>query len=107
MKFLSLSINGTPINPPGNLPPPGTGMAEKILGNAISIFLIAGVVVSILTITWSGIQWISSGGDKQKLAAAKARITWAIIGLIVMFVSFLIIIAFESILGIKLLSPTY
>ncbi len=105
--LLSLKIGNTTINPPADLPKPGTGTVEKILSNALTIFLIAGALVSVMAIIWGGIQWITSGGDKQKLAAARAHITWAIIGLVIMFVSFLIINAFSYFLGVKLLNPTF
>lgn len=104
MNLLSLKIGNTIINTPANLPQPDT--AGKILSNALSIFITVGIIASILSIIWAGIQWITSGGDKQKLASAKARITWSIVGLIIMFVSFLIINMFGHFFGVKLLNIT-
>lgn len=106
MNLLSLKIGNYTINPPADLPQPGKGAAEKILSNALSIFLIAGVIVSILAIVWGGTQWITSGGDKQKVASARAHITWAIVGLVIMFISFLIINAFSYFFKINLLTIT-
>lgn len=106
MDLLSLKIGNTTINPPSNLPQPGTNMVGKILSNGINIFLITGIIISVLIIIWGGINWITSGGDKQKLASAKARITWAIIGLIIMFTSFAIINMFSYFLKINLLNIT-
>lgn len=106
MHLLSLKIGNTTINPPSNLPQPGTETVEKILSNGINIFLIAGVIVSILAIIWGGIQWTTSGGDKQKLAAARAHITWAIVGLVIMLISFIIVNAFSYLFGVSLLNST-
>ncbi len=106
MNLLSLKIGNQTINAPTNLPQPSTDMVGKILSNGINIFLITGIIVSVLVIVWGGISWITSGGDKQKLASARARITWAIIGLIIMFVSFFIINILSYFLKINLLNIT-
>lgn len=107
MKLISLSVNGTPINPPPGIPKPGSDMTGKILSNGITIFLVAGVIVSVLFIIWGGINWITSNGDKQKLASARARITWAIIGLVIMLISFLIINMIGYFLGVELLKTKF
>ena len=103
-EILALSINGTQINPPNSLPQPGQGMPEKVIGNALDIFIITGIVVCVIMITWAGIQWSTSGGDKQKLAAARAKLTWAIIGVVVMLLAFGIVNIFSSLFGINLLN---
>ena len=51
-----------------------------------------------------GMQWITSGGDKTKLEAARKRITYAIIGLIVALMSFLIVNILGYLFGVKLLN---
>lgn len=102
MRLLSLTIGNIPIAAPTSLPQPSIQMVEKVISNGITIFLIAGTVVSVLVIAWGGIQWVTSGGDKQKLAAARAHVTWAIIGLIIMFVSFMIINALSFFFGVTL-----
>lgn len=104
MRLLSLTIGNMTINAPTRLPQPSNAMTEKILGNAITTFLIAGAVVSVLVITWGGIQWITSGGDKQKLAAARAHITWAVIGLIIMLISFFFVNSLSYFFGVSLLN---
>lgn len=102
MKLLSLSIDGKPITPPTGIPAPQTGMVERVVNNAITLFMVVGLITSILVLVWAGIQWVTSGGDKQKIAAARARITWGIIGLVVILTSFLIIKAFDAFFGITL-----
>ena len=39
---------------------------------------------------WGGIDWITSEGDKKKLDSARGKITLAILGLIVVFVAFIL-----------------
>src|SRR5438477_256368 len=39
---------------------------------------------------WGAFQYIFAGGDKEKLGKARARITWAIVGLIIVALAFLV-----------------
>jgi uncharacterized BrkB/YihY/UPF0761 family membrane protein len=105
MKLLSLTIGGgTPITAPSGLPQPGAISIEKIISNTLSLIITAGIVVSVIMIVWAGIQWVTSEGDKQKVAAARARLTWAIIGIIIMLISFFIISVINYLFGIQLLN---
>lgn len=86
--------NGQPgqtINPPASIPKGGLTTLQSILSNGITLFLIFGILLTIITIIWSGIQWGSSGGDKAKLQSARNRITWAVIGFILLLLSFFIL----------------
>lgn len=52
-------------------------------------FMIAGFL-AFFWLVWGAFQYITAGGDKNKLAAARGRITWAIVGLLITAVAFLI-----------------
>lgn len=77
------------------------------LGNLISLlitlFLIAGSIVFLFLILLGGIQWMTSGGDKAGVEAARNRITHALIGLLILFSAWAIILLIENFLGIKIL----
>lgn len=77
-----------------------------ILGNALSLivtFLITvGALWFFIQFIIGGIQWISSGGDKAKVEAARGRLTSAIIGLFIIFSVFAIAKVIETIFGIKI-----
>lgn len=102
-ELLSLSIGGNPVAVPAGIPQPSADLPAKIIGNSLSIFLIAGIAVSVLMIVWGGIQWAYSRGDKQAVAAARAKITWAIVGLIIMMLAFGIVNIFSFLFGVNLL----
>lgn len=102
-ELISLSVNGDQIPVPNTLPQPGTGMASKIIGNSLTIFIIAGIGISVLMIAWAGIQWAYSGGDKQKIAAARAKLTWAITGVVIMLIALGIVNLFSFLFGVNLL----
>jgi len=50
------------------------------------------------------IQWIASGGDKQALEGARAKISNAFVGIILLFVSFAIIKLIEAFFKINILT---
>lgn len=100
MKYLALSIGGKDIPAAGGAPTGGTDILQNIIQFGISFSLIAAIVLALFVIIWGGIQWTTSGGDKQKLQQAKLRITFAIVGLIVALLAFFIIqILFSILLG--------
>lgn len=96
MKYLALTLPGDmEINGPPGVPTGGfTGAGNEgsdILGWALGLVFVIAVIVVLLFLAWAGLQWITSGGDKEKIAAARNRLVYAIIGLVVIFLSVLII----------------
>jgi hypothetical protein len=65
--------------------------ADTLFNTILTYLLIIGALVAIIFLIWGGIKWITSGGDKAKVESARNTIIGAIIGLIVVFASFLII----------------
>lgn len=99
MKQLALSINGNNISAPGNAPSGGLDVGQNLLQVAVTgVFLIA-VILGLIFVTYSGIQWAMSGGDKQKLQQARARITFSIIGLLVVLAAFFIVRVVMTLIG--------
>jgi len=99
MKYLSLSIGGTPIEAPAGVPTGGMDTGQKIINLGFSLLFVTGVIITIALIIYSGIQWTLSGGDKEKIASARARLTYAIIGFAVIVTAFAIIKAVLTLLG--------
>lgn len=99
MKELALSINGTPISAPGNAPSGGIDIGQNLLQVAVTgVFLIV-ISLGLIFVIYSGIQWTMSGGDKQKLQQARARITFSIIGLVVALAAFFIVRVVMTLIG--------
>jgi magnesium-transporting ATPase (P-type) len=105
MDYLALTLPGAQnIQPPKDIPTGGLSVLSKALNGGITIFIIATVIITIIFIVWSGFQWAYSGGDKSKVAAARGRMTWAVIGLIIALAAVFIINILGSFFGVKLLS---
>jgi hypothetical protein len=54
-------------------------------------------------ILWGAVDWILSGGDKEKVSNARKRITQAIIGLVILSLVFVIMAIAGQITGINAL----
>lgn len=63
---------------------------ETVIGQIIAIFLGFLGILFLCFIIYSGIQWMTSGGEEEKITQAKTRIKNATIGLALIFFSFII-----------------
>ena len=82
----------------------GVVTINTFLNNFITIAFIAGGIITLFFLISGGIGWITSGGDKEKLAGAQKKITHAVIGLLLLFSVFAILKLVGAILGINLLT---
>lgn len=77
-----------------NVGPPNFRFNNANLGTIISDLLnIAFYSATFLAFIWiavAALQWLFSAGDKEKIAKSKARITYALVGLIIIILAFLI-----------------
>ena len=84
--------------------PDSVSYLGKLLPSLVSLILVVGAVIFFFSLVMGAIQWISSGGDKQKLESARGRITSAIIGLVVLLAAFAIIRIIQDFFGIEILT---
>jgi hypothetical protein len=104
------------ITPPASVPQvpydDGGTAVSNIIISIIQLFTFVGFIGVMVMVVWGAVEWILSGGDKEKIAAARKRITHAIVGLFLIGLSMFIIalvseILFDrSILGTGLLIPS-
>ena len=103
MDYLALTLpGGKNIEPPGDLPSGGIDTLSSAISAGITIMMITAILASLIFLVLGGIQWTSSGGDKGKIAAARAKLTFAIIGLIVAIGAFGIVNVFGTFFGVEL-----
>lgn len=98
-KIAQFSVPGSsgsqPLNAPEGVPQALRGGLESS-GNAffqtvVNNLIILGSFLALVMVMISGIQWIMSRGDPQKVASAKRRLFFAIIGLLIMLGAFFIV----------------
>ena len=91
MKNIALTLPGQSSSVPT---PEGLNSNINNLGGLISgllniIFYIA-IFMAFYWLIWGSFQYILASGKKEDLAKARSRITWALIGLVVIFSAFFI-----------------
>lgn len=77
---------------------------SKVINTIISLIFIAAGIAVVFMLIAGALQLISSGGDKEKLAAAQKRITFAIVGLAMLALSFFILNLLGLILNFPLIN---
>ena len=75
--------------------PPGCGLGNSdfgaILGPLITFVFVIAVILALGFLIYGGIRWITSGGDKAGVETARNTIIAAIIGLLIVVLSYFII----------------
>jgi hypothetical protein len=73
----------------------------------IIIFYLAGFL-TFFWLVWGAFQYIFAGGDKEKLGKARARMTWAIVGLFFVILAYtLTVFVFQVLKPNIALSPPF
>lgn len=81
---------------------PGTGEVTgfgKLASDILLILTSAAAILSIIFIIVAGIKFLTSSGDEKKLASAQGTLTYAIIGLAVTILAFVIIRVLQFLFG--------
>lgn len=73
-----------------------------VLGFIVTIAFVLAVLIALAFLIWGGIKWITSGGDKGGVEAARNQIIAAIIGLIIVFLAFFILNLVLGLFGLSL-----
>ena len=91
-------------------PVPGSGVDNLVnltpsgmISGSISLIFIVVSIIFFFILVFSGLKWITSGGDEKKVASARSGITNALIGLVVVFSAWAIIRVISSLFGITIL----
>ncbi len=120
MKLLAVDIKDIfgSISPPPALQkfigddPTGAGAISKFLSNGITLIYSIAAIVLLFMLLWGAFEWMTSGGDKEKLSSAQKRIMSAIIGIILFAVAFAVIAVLGQFTGFTFFAgqnktPTY
>jgi hypothetical protein len=81
----------------------GADIIARLIANFLKItFSVAGLVL-LAMLLWGGIQWMTAGEDKEKMAKAQGRITSTLIGFVIFMSVFAIINFIAPALGLGFL----
>ena len=59
----------------------------KTIDGIINWFFGIIIATSIIMIIWAGLEFVLAGGNADKVGVARKRLTWALIGFIIAFIS--------------------
>jgi len=82
-----------------------TADLTKIVSNLLAIITIIAGVGFLFYFIFGAVNWITSGGDAQKAAAARNTILNALIGLVVTVIAYPAILLIAKLIGIPLADP--
>lgn len=75
-----------------------------IFNNVINWIITFGGVIALFYLIYGGFKFVQSGGEEEKVKSARQTITYAIIGLVIMLLSFGIVNIIGSITGTTCIS---
>jgi len=81
-------------------PAPLTGLND-IFGNVVSIALGFGGIVLFIMFVVGGFQYLTSGGNPQAAEGARKTLTYAILGLVLVALSYLILRLISDFTGVQ------
>lgn len=74
-------------------------LVENIIVNVVNILFTIGGLGVVIYFVWGAVDWIFSGGDKEKVANARKKMTHALIGLALLSLSFVLINILGEVIG--------
>jgi hypothetical protein len=75
----------------------------QLISAMVGTLLIISALLAFIYLILGGIQWITSGGDKAGMEAARNKITHAIVGLIIVGAAWAIMVLVQNFLGVSII----
>lgn len=78
----------------------------QLISAVVGTLLIIAALLAFFYLILGGIQWITAGGDKTGMEAARNKITHAIVGLIIVGAAWAIMLLVQNFLGVSIIGGT-
>ncbi len=98
----TLNVGGKTITVPSGTQTKFTNLGEVVSGILSYLFPLSGLILFAMIII-SGFQLMTSAGNPKGIEGAKQRLTWSIVGFLIIFVAFWLMRILEFLLGIQVL----
>lgn len=63
----------------------------QFIGGFIAFLFVLAAIIALFYLLWGGFKWLTSGGDKTNIETARGHIVAAIVGLLIIFLSYVIL----------------
>jgi len=84
------------------------GGLGKLLSTGVSLFFLVASLALLVYLLWGAYDWLTSGGEKEKLTKAQLKIVNAIVGMLLMIVAVVIFnVIMINVLGGKFIGPGF
>ena len=95
-----------PPGSPGSTSDPIAGIT-KLFGVALQVILLIAALLLLIYLLWGALDWITSGGEKEKILKAQNKIVNAVIGMIFVIAVFTVFTLINgTILGNKIIDTS-
>ncbi len=102
MKLLAQNIFGNVSPPVAGIPSQPQDFVNKLIGTGIQAFLLIAAIALLFFMLWGALDWITSGGEKEKVSKAQNKITNAVIGMVLVIVMLTVYqVIITQVLGLK------
>lgn len=78
---------------------------NDLISTIIGLMTVVAGIYFLFLVIIAGYQWMTSGGDKAGMEAARNKLTYAVIGLVVVVAAFALISIIGTLMGIDFLKP--
>ena len=78
------------------------GSLGPLVGSLLQFIFVMAVLVALFFLVYGGFRWLVSSGDKTQVQAAREHIVAAIIGLVIIFLSYFILSILLGFFGVSL-----
>ena len=75
---------------------------EKVFGNLVALVVSAGGLISFVMLLVGGFKFLVARGDPKAIDSARSTITWAIVGLAMIIVAWLVLLFIKELTGIDI-----
>ena len=99
---LALTVGGVKVEAPSSIPSADDAgyLGTNLIQLGINLLFYTAIILSLVFLVWGGIDWILSGGDKHGVEAARMKIIYAVIGVVVSLSAYFILSLVGSVFGI-------
>ncbi len=105
MKELVLTVGGTKIQTPTDVNALGNLSLSSLIRWGVMTLLVVSVILTLFFLVSGGIDMVTSGGDKQKVVNSRHKLTFAVVGLIIVLLSFFIVNLVGGFFGLDIFTP--
>lgn len=85
-------------------PAAGVIQIQDMIQRVITISVGLAFMALTVMLVWSGIKYLTSGGEQKAIAAAHSSVTWALLGMLFLVFAYLLLRLIEEFTGVKVLA---